>query len=102
MEKLKQQFEKIVQEMIDWNTGTIYKLYDTEETCEVLEEDTRKYIKQLWELFEKNQTKAGCLGDLLPDISNEIAPVGVQYTQEFMEGYFYAKAKLRELLRKTS
>lgn len=41
--------EDLIQELIDWNYGTVYKGYDNEELAECLEEDTRKYIAKIIE-----------------------------------------------------
>lgn len=41
------QWDEAVEELIGWNYGTIHKQYDTEETCEVLEEDTRERLEKL-------------------------------------------------------
>ena len=46
----KEEWNKKVQELIDWNYGTVYKGYDNEELTECLEEDTRKYTDELWGL----------------------------------------------------
>jgi len=40
-------FDEDVEELIDWNYGTIHKQYDRDETCEVLEEDTRERMKKI-------------------------------------------------------
>lgn len=50
IKEIKKEFDVIVNLMIDWNYGTIYKQYDREETTEILAEDTLKYTKDLWEL----------------------------------------------------
>ncbi len=52
IEEIKKEFDIIVNLLIDWNYGTIYKQYDREETTEVLAEDTLKYTNDLWELVK--------------------------------------------------
>ncbi len=54
-EQLKK-WNDIVQELIDWNYGTVYKGYDHEELAECLEEDTRKFTAQLLELAQTTKS----------------------------------------------
>ena len=46
-EKLKKLQERR-QELKDWLYGTIYKLYDTEETAETVQEDVDRYFSDEW------------------------------------------------------
>jgi len=47
--KIDREFDEKAQDLIDWNYGTIHKQYDRDETCECLEEDTRKYLSEIKE-----------------------------------------------------
>lgn len=57
IEETKKEFDQIVQDLCDWNYGTVYKEYDREEEVEVLEEDTKEYAEKLWKLFEQRLTE---------------------------------------------
>lgn len=46
-EKLKK-FQDRRKELKDWLFGTIYKLYDTEETAEIVQEDVDRYFSDEW------------------------------------------------------
>ena len=48
--------EDLIQELIDWNYGTVYKGYDSEELTECLEEDTRKYIAKIIEAVKQEDS----------------------------------------------
>ena len=46
-EKLKK-FQERREELKKWLYGTIYKLYDTEETAETVQEDVDRYFSDDW------------------------------------------------------
>lgn len=54
MTKARQKIEEIEQDLIDWHYGTVHKQYDREETCEVLEEDTRRYFRKIYKLLTQH------------------------------------------------
>lgn len=45
-------------DLIGWNYGTIHKQYDRDETCEVLEEDTKRAIETLKAIVSQLVTEA--------------------------------------------
>ncbi len=49
--------KELIDELIGWNYGTVYKGYDNEELTEVLEEDTRKFIDAILEAHKKELIK---------------------------------------------
>jgi hypothetical protein len=81
----------IVQEMIDWNYGTIHKQYDRDETCEVLEEDTRKYCNKLKDLRSKDRDT------LIENVWQAVGKVGTMVTDtEWSKGYNQAMEDFRK------
>lgn len=55
--------KELIEELINWNYGTVYKGYDNEELTETLEEDTRKFIEAILKAHESElatpQSKEG-------------------------------------------
>ena len=50
----------LIQEMIDWNAGTLTKGYDDEEQAECIASDTREFIAAILEAHDResqNETK---------------------------------------------
>jgi hypothetical protein len=59
IETLKKEYDEKVQELVDWNYGTINKQYDREETCLLLEDDTRVDLAKLWNWITTNSVPRG-------------------------------------------
>ena len=43
----------LIQEMIDWNAGTLTKGYDEEEQAECIADDTREFVKAILQAHDK-------------------------------------------------
>jgi len=48
--------EGLIQEMIDWNEGTLTKGYDAEEQAECIASDTREFIQAILEAYDTSRS----------------------------------------------
>lgn len=55
------EFEKTKQDLKDWQYGTVYKLYDREEECEVLADDVERYFPKSYPTKSTLSTLQGVL-----------------------------------------
>jgi len=45
--------EKLLEEMIEWNAGTLTKGYDAEEQADCIASDTREFVAAILEAYDR-------------------------------------------------
>lgn len=58
-------FERRKKELKDWQYGTVYKLYDREEECEVLADDVDRYFDDKFIQEVKSQVRRETIKEIL-------------------------------------
>lgn len=78
-----EEFEKTKQDLKDWQYGTVYKLYDREEECEVLADDVERYFPKSYPTKSILSTLQGVL-EMLEEGKYKV----YEHTeQQFIKGY---------------
>ena len=91
--------EGLIQEMIDWNIGTISKGYDREEEAETIEADTKEFMKAIFDAILQALPEE----PTYPNVDEYLAMVKKasemgKYDEMFENGYRRALTEVKHIL----